>query len=370
MIEIEMSKRKALIEKDDDEFNSDEQSAEENGDDAVDENESEEEEAEKPKSTAKKSAAAPKKTKEVETKSKKTAAKTKEPATTDKKKKTTAKSSPSSSKKEKIVDLGNNRKVSYSTFTKDPRIDIREFYTKDGESLPGKKACKHKFCRSTIVFFTFLIIGFATRSFMFMIYTLAKDGALKLSYSEQQSLEFLKILPTFFFFTALSISLFACILLLKHKVGTPDLKIELIRKFKIYVAIGNVLMYVIALVLSLLEYREDHSQGPTFVEDPTNSIFDVALQAYAAGIYLFSAIVTLVYLLIYQIKNKTELEAVGQPSEEFANSWLGKIDSDDEITLLQLIKWWFSSLCHRNSYDEIPEKNLSSSTTPYDISLG
>eukprot|EP01132_Coremiostelium_polycephalum_P010832 gene10832-13276_t len=47
-----------------------------------------------------------------------------------------------SSSKPKFVDLGNNRRISYSTFVKgDPRIDFREFYQdkSTGELKPGSK---------------------------------------------------------------------------------------------------------------------------------------------------------------------------------------------------------------------------------------
>ncbi|RHN69975.1 putative transcription factor ssDNA-binding-TF family [Medicago truncatula] len=38
-----------------------------------------------------------------------------------------------------VFEIGKNRRVSVRTWNKQPWVDIREFYTKDGKQLPGKK---------------------------------------------------------------------------------------------------------------------------------------------------------------------------------------------------------------------------------------
>ncbi|EFA76986.1 hypothetical protein PPL_09738 [Heterostelium album PN500] len=164
------------------------------------------------------------------------------------------------------------------------------------------------FCRSTIVFFSFLIVAFGIRCTMFVVYIFAKDGTLTLTFQAQQALELVKILPAFFIFTALTISLFACIILLKHQTRPRQ---ELIKKYKIYVAVGNFLMYIVVFILSLLQYQSDHYNGPSFVENPSNSFYDIALQYMAVVIYLVTALFLFVYIIISRIKNKGQVvEAV------------------------------------------------------------
>lgn len=50
-----------------------------------------------------------------------------------------AKSSKSDEDGDGVFDLGKNRKVSVREFKGKVLIDIREFYSKDGKDMPGKK---------------------------------------------------------------------------------------------------------------------------------------------------------------------------------------------------------------------------------------